>query len=185
MKRRSPLLPAAILILVGLFLLLQNIGALDDLNLPGIGKLWPGIIVLAGLAFLLQYIGGGARDDDLVFVGTAATLVGLFFFLFTLEVDLPQLERVGRVGWDDMGRLWPAFPIIAGVAFVLQAILSRGREREALKVGLVAIVVGVVAFYFTLGRPSELEEVVKFWPALLILLGGAMLLQYLFRGRRR
>lgn len=183
MKSRSSVVPAALLILLGLLFLLNNMGAFEDLDLPSIDKLWPGIIVLVGLAFLVQYVVGGARDSDLVFVGTAATLVGLFLFLFTLEIEL-SFERVGRVDWGDMAYLWPAFPLIGGVAFVLQAILSRGGRRDALSVGLVAIVVGVGAFYFTLGRPEELEEIVRFWPVLLILLGGASLLQYLFRGRR-
>ena len=181
MRKRSSIIPATVLILLGLFFLLSNLGALEGLDLSA-EELWPGFVVLAGLAFLFQYL-LGARDPGLVFVGTAATLLGLFFFLFTLNVELPfEFENVkGPIDWGDSAYLWPAYPLIGGIAFVMMAILSR--ERDVLGVGLVAMTVGVVAFFFTLGRPEGLEEVAQFWPVLLVLLGGGLLLRPLFRRR--
>jgi hypothetical protein len=184
MKRHPSVVPAVVLILIGLFFLLRDLGAFDDLDLD-FEELWPGLVVLAGLAFLLQFLLGGVRDPGLVFVGTAATLLGLFFFLFTLNVELPyEFENVkGPIEWEDSTYLWPAYPLIGGIAFVMMAFFSR--ERDVFWVGLVAIAVGGVAFFFTLGRPEGLEEIGQFWPALLILVGGWALLQALFRGRRR
>ena len=137
MRKRSSIIPATVLILLGLFFLLSNLGALKGLDLSA-EELWPGFVVLAGLAFLFQYL-LGARDPGLVFVGTAATLLGLFFFLFTLNVELPfEFENVkGPIDWGDSAYLWPAYPLIGGIAFVMMAILSR--ERDVLGVGLVAM----------------------------------------------
>jgi hypothetical protein len=174
---------AIILILVGLFFLLYNAGLFDDLELS-IEELWPGLLVLGGLAFWLQYLFGGLRDPGLVFVGTAALLLGLFFFLFTLNVELPfEFENLrGPIDWEDNEFLWPAYPIIGGIAFVLLGIL--GRDGGALGLGLLAIAVGVVAFPFTLNSADGLEEIGRYWPVLLILVGVAALLRPLF-GRLR
>jgi hypothetical protein len=174
---------AIVLILVGLFFLLNNVGVFDDLELS-IDELWPGFLVLGGLAFWLQYLFGGTQDPGYVFVGTAALLLGLFFFLFTLNVELPfEFENLrGPIDWDDSELLWPAYPIIGGIAFVILGIF--GRDGGALGVGLVAIAVGGIAFPFTLGRAEGLEEIGRFWPVLLILIGGVALLQPLFRRLR-
>jgi hypothetical protein len=174
---------AIVLILVGLFFLLNNVGAFEDLELS-IDELWPGFLVLGGLAFWLQYLFGGTRDPGYVFVGTAALLLGLFFFLFTLNVELPfEFENLrGPIDWDDSEFLWPAYPIIGGIAFVMLGIF--GSDGGALGVGLAAIAVGVIAFPFTLGSAEGLEEIGRFWPVLLILIGGAALLQPLLRRLR-
>ena len=183
MRQRPSIVPAFVLILVGLLFLLHNLGAFDDLDLDP-KELWPGLVFLAGLAFLFQFLLGGDRDPGLVFVGTAATLLGPFFFLFTLNIALPfEFENVkGPIDWSDSTYLWPAYPLIGGVAFVMMALFSR--ERDAFGVGLVAIAVGVAAFFFTLGCPEGLEEIGQLWPLLLILAGGWGLLQALWRGRR-
>jgi hypothetical protein len=183
MRGRPSVIPALVLILIGLAFLLNNAGAFDDLDLDP-EELWPALVVLAGLAFLLQFFVGGARDPGLVFVGTAATLLGLFFFLFTLNLELPfESENVrGPINWSDSAYLWPAYPLIGGIAFIMMALFNR--ERDVLWVGLVALAVGVVAAFFTLGRPEGLEELGQYWPVLLILVGGGLLLRPLLRGRR-
>jgi hypothetical protein len=184
MKERPSIGLAFVLILIGLFFLLSNAGVFEDLDLE-FDQLWPAFVVLAGLAFLLQYLVGGRRDPGLVFVGTAATLIGLFFFLFTLNVELPfEFENLrGPIDWNDSEVLWPAYPLIGGIAFLMLSIFDR--DRGALGVGLVAIAVGVIAFLFTLGDGTEWEEYARFWPVLLILAGGWHLLRLLFRPRLR
>lgn len=184
MRDRPSIGLALVLILLGVFFLLSNIGVLEDLELD-IDELWPAFVVLAGLAFLLQFLVGGTRDPGLVFVGTAAILLGLFFFLFTLNVELPfEFENLrGPIDWDDSEVLWPVYPLIGGVAFVALAIF--GRDRGALGVGLVAIAVGVIALPFTLGGGENWEEFARFWPVLLILVGAWQLLRHVFRRRIR
>jgi hypothetical protein len=182
MRRRPSIAPALILILIGVFFLLSNAGVFDDLDLD-IEELWPAIIVLVGLAFLLQYLLGGG-DPGLIFVGVVVTLIGLFFFLFTLNVELPwQFENLrGPLQWEDMEFLWPVFPLIAGISFVLLSIL--GRDRGALGVGVVTLAVGLIALPLTLGSDEGLERIAQYWPVLLILLGAGLLLRPLFGGRR-
>jgi len=182
MKERPAVLPALFLVLLGLFLLLKNVGVLDDLSLDA-EEMWPGLLVIGGLGFLFQYLLGD-RDPGYVFVGTAATLLGPFFFLFTLNLELPfETENVrGPIAWSDQAYLWPAYPLVGGIALVMLALA--GRERDTFWVGLVTMAVGGVASFFTLGRPEGTEEIAQFWPVLLILLGGGTLLRGLARGRR-
>jgi hypothetical protein len=183
MKERPSLGIAIVLIAVGSFFLLRELGAFGDRALD-FEELWPGILVLVGAAFLLQFFLGGTRDPGFAFVGTAALLLGFFFFLFTLNVELPfRVDEIpGPIDWDDMEYLWPVFPIIGGIALVAMSILSR--ETEAFWVGAVAIIVGGVALAFTLGLADGTAELVKYWPLLLILLGGGMLLRQLFGHRQ-
>jgi len=183
-ERFLSIISAVVIILVGLFFLLNNVGAFEDVELD-LEKLWPGFVFLAGLAFWLQFFMDRARDPGLVLVGTAGVLLGLFFFLFTLNLELPfETENLsGPIDWDDSAYLWPAYPLIGGIAFVLMSLFSR--KRDELGVGLVAMAVGIVAFPFTLGQSEGLEELVKFWPVLLILLGVVSLLRFAFLGRRR
>lgn len=51
-----------------------------------------------------------------------------------------------------------------------------GRDRDVLEVGLEAIVVGFVAFAFTLGNSNGLKEIAGFWPETLVVLGGGLLM---------
>ena len=138
----------------------------------GWDKAWPIFPALGGLAFLAGYVTSGFRDDGLVFVGVAATLIGLFFFGFTL----------GIWEWEEMAQLWPVFPLIGGVAFIASFLAGRARDWGVLGLGLVGIIVGVVGLAITLGGLES--DIWKYWPALIILVGVFGLLTGLF-GRKR
>lgn len=125
----------------------------------GWGRLWPLFPLLGGLSFLVAYVLGGFRDAGLVFIGIAASLVGFFFLGFTL----------GYWEWGEMGRLWPVFPLIGGVAFCALFLAERPRDLGTLAVGVAALVVGIVGLGVTFGMLGK--EVVKLWPLLLILMG--------------
>ena len=88
-------------------------------TLAGWDRFWPVFPLLGGLAFLVAYIGSGFKDSGFVWIGVAATLVGLFFFGFTL----------GIWEWEEMRELWPIFPLIAGIAFIATFLAERGRKR--------------------------------------------------------
>lgn len=175
---------AVVLIVLGLFLLLRNVGALGDFD-QDIEELWPGLLILAGVAFLLQFLVGGTRDPGFVFIGVASILLGLFFFLFTFNVELPyQFRHVrGPLQWSDMTYLWPVLPIIGGVALIAMAFF--GGDQDAAGVGLIAIALGVIALPFTLGQTEVLGEIEQYWPVILIFIGCGLLLGQLGRGRRR
>ena len=137
-------------------------------------KIWPIFPVLGGLAFFAGYAASGFRDGGLAFVGTAATLIGLFFFGFTL----------GYWEWAEMVRLWPVFALIGGIAFVV-LFIAQGRSRDwgVLGIGLAAIIVGVVA----LGVTHDLVagDIIQYWPVRLLLMGFVGLVGALLRGFRR
>jgi hypothetical protein len=170
-----------ILILLGLWFLMGNLG----IPLPGMDAMWPIFPMGAGLLFLGGYL-LDRRDPGLIFVGIAATLIGAFFFLFTLRVPLPVGGMQKGVRWDDMGKLWPAFVIIGGLAFIGLFLAQPHHEWPVFSLGAVAILVGLVAFLFTLGwLAGDLGQMLaKLWPLLLIIVGLAALLQAVL-GRSR
>jgi hypothetical protein len=139
----------------------------------GWDKIWPIFPILGGLAFLGGYAAGGFRDAGLVFVGTLAVLVGVFFFGFSL----------GIWEWAQMADLWPAFPLIGGLGFVALFLAERGRDVGTLGVGCAAIIVGVVGLAVTLGLVGE--GIVKLWPLLLVFVGLVGLVGGLLRAVRR
>jgi len=142
-------------------------------TLAGWDRFWPVFPLLGGLAFLVAYIGSGFKDSGFVWIGVAATLVGLFFFGFTL----------GIWEWEEMRELWPIFPFIAGLAFIATFLAERARDWGTLGVGLVGIIVGIVGLAYTKGGLES--DIWKYWPALIILVGVFGLLSGLFqRGRK-
>jgi hypothetical protein len=175
---------AFVLILLGSILLLNNLGLLTDFDLD-IDALWPGLIVLAGVAFLIQFLLGGTRDPGFIFIGVGAILLGLFFFLFTLNVELPYaFVRVqGPLEWRDLSYLWPVLPIIGGIALIAMALF--GGDQDALGAGLIALTVGLLALPFTLGSTHVLRDMEQYWPVVLIFIGGGLLLQQLGRRSQR
>lgn len=170
MQRRGPLIPGLLLILVGAWLLAQNLGV----RLPGLDVLWPAFPLIFGLAFVAQYFFGGRRDSGLVFVGVASALLGVFFFAFTL----------GRLEWRSMDHWWPVFVLIGGAAFLAQWLVNPSQAGLLVPAGM-ALLVGLVALPLTLGLASEavVEQAAKLWPLVLILGGLALLASYLLRPR--
>jgi hypothetical protein len=139
----------------------------------GWDRIWPLFPLLGGLAFLAGYVASGFRESGFVFVGVLATLLGLFFFGFSL----------GFWEWGNMERLWPVFPLIAGIAFVALFAAERPRDAGPLGVGCAGIIVGVAGLGVTYGYVGA--SIWKLWPLLLILAGliglVAALLQFLRR----
>jgi hypothetical protein len=128
-------------------------------QLIGWDRIWPLFPLLGGLAFLVGYIASGFRESGFVLVGVLATLIGLFLFGFSL----------GLWEWGDMRRLWPVFPLIAGVAFVALFAAERARDAGPLGVGCAALLVGIAGLAVTYGYLGA--SVWRLWPVLLILAG--------------
>jgi hypothetical protein len=178
MDRRGALIPALVLILIGVFFLLVNLGVLPKLS---IAESWPGIVMFVGIMFWLGFIFSRGHDAGLAFVGTIITLIGAFFFLFTLHTFVPGY---GSIQWGDQGRLWPAYPMIVGIAFVVLWIAQRFRDGGVLIPAAILLVVGLAGFSFTLGDVTPFRDIVRFWPALLIGLGLVILVRAFTRPNR-
>jgi hypothetical protein len=169
--RRGAVIPALVLILLGIYLLLAEL----NVGLPGWDVIWPVIPFAGGLAFLGSFVFGQRRDPGQVFIGTAATLVGLVFFFVTL----------GPLSYRDLGTWWPVFVLVGSAAFLAQWVAAGFRDWGALFLALVALVVGGAGLAVTLQLlgPQTVELLPRLWPALLILLGLMVFLRALI-GRR-
>ena len=180
--RRGSIVPALVLIMLGVWFLAGNLGV----RLPGMDALWPIFPLGGGLLFLGGYL-LDRRDPGLIFVGLAATLIGAFFFLFTLRVPLPVGGMQEGVRWGDMGKLWPAFVVIGGVSFMALYLAEGKHDWGVFSFGALAVIVGCVAFLFTLGwlAGDVGRLLVKLWPLLLVIAGLAALLQAIFGRPRR
>jgi hypothetical protein len=168
--RRGAIVPGLVLIALGAWFLADALGV----RLPSLGDLWPVFPLGFGLAALAQFFLGRRRDEGLVFSGVSASLLGAFFFAITL----------GPLDWGDLGRYWPVFVLIGGLAFLAQW-LARPAERGLLVPALLALLVGGVALAFTLNLvgPAIAEQAGRLWPVLLILLGLGLLVSYVAGAR--
>ena len=171
-NRRATVIPGLLLMAAGAWLLAGTLGV----RLPGLITLWPAVLIAFGLTFLIQFFATGRRSEGLVFTGVAGTLLGVFFLAFTL----------GPLAWSALGRWWPMFVVIAGLAFLAQW-LARTAERGLLITALMALAVGLTALALTLGliRTDISEQVARWWPLVLILLGLALLGNYALSARRK
>ena len=179
MDRRGTVITAVVLIGIGAYMLLANLHVIPPYP---ISQMWPGLVVLVGILFWLGFIFGHDHDPGLAFVGTIVTLCGLFFFLFTFNVDLLGL---GRVDWSDMSLLWPVFPLIVGIAFVVLWAAGRFRDWGLLIPASVLLLVGVGGLAYTLGRVPLFQNILQWWPLLLIFFGVIILIQSLARSRSK
>ncbi len=143
-------------------------------GLPGLDQLWPIFPTLAGVGMLLGFLLGGMKDPGRVFSGTVAFGVGLFFFLFTL----------GPLEWEQMGVLWPVFPLIVSIAFLWTWVAGLGRKPGLLVPAFINGTVGVLGLFFTLtplsGFIGEWIATIG-WPIILILVGGCLVVGELLR----
>ena len=158
------------LILVGAYLLLGRM-----LALPGWEVWWPVLLILAGLATLVQGC-SSPRHPGAVWFGVTATLCGALFFFITL----------GGARWTDMQDLWPLIPLAAGLGWIA-AWLANRRRVPALVLGLLAGGAAAVGHAFTT-RTLDRGVVAllgAWWPLILVALGLAFVAQHLLEGRSR
>ena len=114
------------------------------------------------------------RDVDGVWFGLTAMMCGAFFAYITL----------GSGEWSELVWMWPVFPIIASVAW-LTTWLFDTRQVSNLVTGLVACLVGVGGFLYTLGRMDSqfLLSLSTYWPLALVVLGLGFLIQFFVQRR--
>lgn len=174
-NRSGTIVWALILIGAGAWFLLDNLG----FELPNMSQMWPVFVLVPGLFFLAGYAFGADHEPGLAFVGTAATLLGVFFFMCTLGV--------GGLETGDMGRLWPVYPLIAAIAWVVQWVASGFRDWGALIPAGIAGVIGLVGLGSVLTGEQALflNLLVRGWPVILIIIGFGLLVGYFVNEQRR
>ena len=132
---------------------------------------WPFFPTLFGFLFITMYILGRDRDAGMLIPGVGGFLTGIFFLLITL----------GPLSWADMGRMWPVFSVIGGVAF-LATWLGDRRAGGLLFVGMAGIVCGIGAFLVTYDLVRA-KILIDAWPLVLIVV-GAMIVGRAVLGRK-
>lgn len=172
MRRKGSLVLAGFLILLGAYLLLDELG----ISVPGWDAIWPVFPLAGGVALLAGHILGWRRDPGRVFVGTAAALVGVAFFFITL----------GPLEYADLGDWWPVFILIGGVAFLAQWATARFQDWSSLFLGAVALVIGGAGLIATLEffGPETSQTLPRLWPVLLVVMGLITLLRGLLRKKQ-
>ena len=120
--------------LVGLWLLLYNIGVVS--SLPWFW--WP--LVPLGLGVILHWVAFTEKGSEALFIpGGLLTIVGALFLACQI------------LGWDILEYLWPVFPLSVGVGF-LEAYLFGGRHVELLIPAVPTLGVGIIGLSATLAR---------------------------------
>jgi len=92
------IIPAAITVLLGFFLLYQNLSSWTDAD-----KLWPIYPLIVGISFYAFYLASGRKEKGILIPANILSLVGIgFLFLNFLTFNL-----------------WPLFLIITGLVLIL------------------------------------------------------------------
>jgi hypothetical protein len=168
-ERRKSIIWGVVLIIVGILALLGSMG-FQWVNME---QLWPGLVILIGLGSLVNGIIHDPRDTDAVWFGLTAVGCGAVFAYVTLGGD-----------WADMRWLWPAFPAVAGLAWLVAWLLDM-RQVPNLVLAILAGGAGVVGWMITRGgmEAASLRAVMNYWPAILIVIGLALIAQYALQRR--
>ncbi len=161
------LLGSIFFLMVGIGMLLVTTGVL-----PEYGDLWPILMTLTGV-ILLYFV--SFRDPKFGYLvpGVMLTMSGILLILHQVFFITVPIDR-----------FWPLFMTFAGCALVAYSIKFQGNTRRVMLVPAVFItLLSLVFLPFSLGlvKKSFQEVVAAWWPLLLIVLSGAMFMEFLRR----
>lgn len=164
-EKKVSIVPGVLLVVVGLVLLLNKLDIVE--------WYWEDIypVILIGLGILFFVFVFMRNDRNASFWGTTFLLLGTFFFLRNFDI-IPYFE------WEE---IWPIIPLSIGIGFfVLYAF--KPEDWGVLIPGTVLMFVGIVALANTMDIYWRTREFIEdFWPAILILIGGGLVLSSLVR----
>jgi hypothetical protein len=145
----------SIFVLAIVFISAGTVLTLENLNIiSGASKLWPGFLLILGAGFYTLFFGRKRDDLALLWLGTALTLLSLFFFY------------LNYTSWARMAKLWPLFLTIAGASFLV--LYATGRARIFLFPATALLLLSAV-FYLVFGVSLML------WPLSLVAFGVSLL----------
>ena len=158
---RSSIIIGLITLFVGLLLL----GRTFDIHMRSLFNAWPIAPMLFGIGFTFEYLFGSRKDSRFLLVGVSATLIALFFFMFTL----------GFWKWD-IGRYWVLLILIASVSLFAQW-LADMNQSVSLSASVIGFIIGVFGMQFTMSEahPLMVQTISQMWPAIIVLAGLAIL----------
>jgi len=130
MQPRDATILGPVLIIVGLLLLLAQLG------FPAFGVLWPLFPLAVGIGFLLRY--AQRRDDSsLVFAGV-------------LLLQLSALFQFRQWELAPLSEHWPFFTLAVGIAFLVRVAVDR-EARDSLLPGVLLTLLGILFYLFSFG----------------------------------
>jgi GAF domain-containing protein len=152
-------------ILIGSWLLVWGILLLLVRNrvLLGWEHIWPCILVVSGVVMLRVY--QSRLNFGVVFAATWAILLGAFLTAFS----------TGFIDWGRMGAVWPAIPLVIGVAcFVAGKSVA---SNAGIVVGALVILFSAMASLYKTGIISDrvATPFIRFWPLVLVLAGFVLM----------
>ncbi|MFN3134176.1 MAG: LiaI-LiaF-like domain-containing protein [Candidatus Kryptonium sp.] len=153
---KTGLIFGIILIIVGLIILLNKLGALH-LNLK---KIISTILVVYGA--YLGYSGFGLNSNRKVFWGSIFFFFGIYLFIDSFELLNPEIHF-----------FWPVVLIVTGLSF-LMSFVNRPKDYALLLPAVMLIGIGTLFLLTDIGVIYSFEfweNFEKFWPVLLIILG--------------
>lgn len=161
MEKRSSIIGGLILILVGsLFLLLQLVPGLAEQ--VDMARQWPLIIVAVGGFFLLAALLG---TPPLAIPGSIVGGIGGLLYYQNLTGN-----------WDSWAYAWALIPGFVGIGIFLMNLLQ-GRLKHGLHEGGSLMVISAIMFVVFGAFFNGLGGLGRYWPVLLILAGGWMLVK--------
>ncbi len=167
MKKRS-VVPGLILIVIGVLVLLSNL----DIEWLNMQQLWPVVLMLLGVLGLVSTLTRHSADKGGIWFGVVGILAGAVFLYITVGQDQD---------WTLMSSLWPLFPAIAGLGWIVQWIFERQVVSDvALAIG--SLVVAVVGYLYN--RDTLPTGITSYWPLLLVLVGVGLIAQFLIQRKK-
>lgn len=148
-------------VLVGAVLLLWTAGSLHRF-----ANLWPLLPLLVGLV-LLYFRVFRSGPDYYVFLATSLMLAGVLFLLTNTAIPV------------ELGRIWPLFMTIIGVALLLYGLRKSGSSRVTFVVpGAAMALLSLIFLPFSLDLVTVefASFVAVWWPVLLIVMGIALVM---------
>jgi hypothetical protein len=106
-------------------------------------------------------------------LGGILILVGIWFLLDGIGLEIPRMDAI-----------WPIFPILGGLAFIIGYLTGAGDMDEGAMIpGIGGLLVGIFFFFITLG-PLTWGDLSIWWP-IFPLIGGIAFLATWLAGRMR
>lgn len=151
----------------GIILIVLGAAFLVNQLFPNVfgGFSWPWILIVLGGVFTIASLvsrTGGLMIPGLILIG----LGGIFIYQ----------TRSGN--WESWAYIWALIPAFAGLGMVIGGLYDP-EMREARGAGLLMILGGLIAFAVFGGFFGLNQNLLRFWPVLLILLGLVVLFRAL------
>ncbi len=154
----------------GLWLLLNALGV----GVPQFKDLWPGLLVLAGVGSLVDYLALSKRPRS---AGWAVFWIGFGVLFFALTLDYTDLGDI--LDW------LPSFPTILGLSLIATWLAGKRQTEHLAIAGGVLVALGVLGFgarYDWLQRILPSAQVI--WAVLLLAGGSFLVWKYVVQARR-